>query len=590
MKTKVKLQRIRERIRAAGLQALLVPNSDPHGSEYVPAHWNRRQFATGFTGSVGEACFTASSAALWVDSRYFLQAERELAGSGIKLQKIGLPGTPTIAEWLAKQFPRGAKVGVDSQVITRDHFLHLQDEFARAGLSLVGLQRNPVDEAWDNRPELSLSPLIVHELTYAGESVASKLQSVRKAMKAHGATVHVLTELDAIAWLFNLRGADVEFNPVFVAYAIVRETTAHLYVDLRKVTPAVRRHLGKKVRVHRYDAFANEMKKLAKGRGKAWIHSGTASQWAFSLLGKAQLVTERSPITLLKACKTYRQIRGMQSAHVRDGVAMVKFLSWLDENMGKVPMSELSLEVELERARSASKMYRGPSFSPIIGYAANGAVIHYRAVSATDRQIKPRGLMVIDSGGQYPDGTTDITRTVCCGSPTRKQKEHFTRVLKGHIAVATCSFRKGTRGPQLEVLAKQFLWEAGLDYMHGTGHGVGHYLCVHEGPASIAPRFPNEPLQPGMVLSNEPGFYLDGEYGIRIENLVYVYEHPEFRGFYRFGNLTLCPIDRRLIDVSMLTSAERAYLNGYHATVRRVLLPKVKGKAAVWLKRMTAAL
>lgn len=590
MKTQQKLQLIRERLKASGIHAFLIPNADPHGSEYVPEFWNRRKFVSGFTGSVGEVCVTSSSAAIWVDSRYFLQAERELAGSGIKMQKIGIPGTPSLIGWLSSQLPRGGKVGVDPQTVTKERYSHLQHEMAEVGITLVPISRNPVDAIWEKRPEIAKTPLSVHELKYSGETVASKLARVRSEMKARGATSHVLTELDAIAWTFNLRGADVEYNPVFVAYAIIKDASAHLYVDLRKVTPAVRKHLGKQVQVHRYDAFGDSVKKLSKSRGKVWIHEGTASQWIFSLAGKATLITERSPIVLLKAMKTYKQIKGIQAAHVRDGVAMVKFLSWLDENMGKVPMSELSLEVELERARTASKHYRGPSFSPIIGYAGNGAVIHYRAVQATSRQVKPRGLMVVDSGGQYPDGTTDITRTVCCGSPTRKQKEHFTRVLKGHIAIVTTPFPIGTRGPQLEVLAKRSLWQAGLDYMHGTGHGVGHFLCVHEGPASIAPRFPNEPLRPGMVISNEPGYYLAGEYGIRIENLVYVHEDPERNGFYRFGNLTLCPIDLRLVEPSLLSDFERRYLNSYHATVRRVLGPKVKGSAATWLRKMTAAI
>ncbi|MBK6767108.1 MAG: aminopeptidase P family protein [bacterium] len=499
MKTQQKLKLIREQLKKLGVHAFLIPNSDPHGSEYVPMHWNRRQYVSGFTGSMAEVCVSQSGAAMWTDSRYFLQAERELAGSGVKLMKLGIPGTPSLVEWLCSQVPRGGKVGIDPHVVTHERFVHLHNELAELGLWLVPVLRNPIDAMWDKRPEIGRSPLIVHELEYAGESVVSKLARIRAEMKKRGATAHVLTERDAIAWTFNLRGADVEYNPVFVAYAIIRESSAHLYVDLRKATPEVRKHLGKQVTLHRYDAFADAAKGLAKSRGKVWVHDATASQWIFTLLGKATLVTERSPVVLLKATKSFAQVKGMQAAHVRDGVAMVKFLSWLDENMGRIPMSELSLEVELERARAASKLYRGPSFSPIIGYAANGAVIHYRAVQATSKQVKPRGLMVVDSGGQYPDGTTDITRTVSCGAPTRKQKEHFTRVLKGHIGIATTPFPAGTRGPQLEVLAKRSLWQAGLNYMHGTGHGIGHYLCVHEGPASIAPRFPNEPLVPGMV-------------------------------------------------------------------------------------------
>lgn len=587
MKTKSKIAALRNQLRSSGIQAYLVPSSDPHNSEYIPTRWQRRAFISGFTGSAGEACVTLTDASLWTDSRYFLQAERELAGSGMRLQKIGLAGTPSLVEWLASHLPKGSKVGVNPQVITHQRYVTLQKELSDRGLQLVLVKQDLVDAVWPDKPALSLSKLETHDIKYAGESVASKLKKVRSEMKSQGATAHVLNELDAIAWLFNLRGRDVDFNPVFVSYAIIKEKSAHLFVDLRKVTPDVKRSLGKHVKIHRYDAFGNVLKGLAKSRGKTWVHDATASQWIFAQLGKSNLITERSPITLLKAMKSVKQIRGMTAAHVRDGVAMVKFLSWLDENIGKIPMSELSLEVELERARCASSLYRGPSFSPIIGYAGNGAVVHYRAVQATSRQVKAKGLMVIDSGGQYPDGTTDITRTICCGTPTRMQKEHFTRVLKGHIAVATTPFPIGTRGPQLEVLAKRALWMAGLNYLHGTGHGVGHYLCVHEGPASLAPRFPNDVLIPGMVLSNEPGYYRDGEYGIRIENLVYVTVDKDRPGFYKFENLTLCPIDTRLIDVTLLTTGERLYINQYHARVRNAIGSKVKGKTKLWLYRMT---
>ncbi|MBK6909808.1 MAG: aminopeptidase P family protein [bacterium] len=590
MKTKEKLRALRAHMKQSGLHAYLVPSSDAHNSEYIPECWQRRAYISGFTGSAGEVLVTSSNAALWTDSRYFLQAERELAGSGIKLQKIGIAGTPDPIGWLKSQLPKGGKVGVNPQLVSKQRCDALRAELADVGLQLVLVTRDLVDAVWPNRPALPTTPLEVHELKYSGESVISKLKRVRTEMKRRGAVAHVLNELDAIAWLFNLRGRDVEYNPVFIAYAIVRESSVHLYLDLRKVTPAVRKHLGKHVTLHRYEAFGDALKGLAKSRGKVWLHDATATQWMFSQVGKAQLITERSPITLLKAMKTAHQIKGMQAAHVRDGVAMVKFLAWVDANIGKVPMSELSLEVELERARTASALYRGPSFSPIIGYGPNGAVVHYRAVQATSKQVKARSIMVVDSGGQYPDGTTDITRVVPCGPPSRAQKEHFTRVLKGHIGIVTTPFPKGTRGPQLEVLARRSLWMAGLNYLHGTGHGIGHYLCVHEGPASLAPRFPNEILQPGMVLSNEPGYYKDGEYGIRIENLVYVAEDKVRPGFLKFENLTLCPIDTRLIEVKYLTEAERKYLNDYHARVRKTLGSKLRGPAKAWLLKMTRAI
>jgi Xaa-Pro aminopeptidase len=590
LSAKHNIQSIRAGLRPAGIHAFLIPNDDPHASEYVPDHWKRRQFATGFSGSVGEAVVTQNTAALWVDSRYFLQAERELKGSGILLQKIGLPGTPSLVAWLSKSLPKKGAIGVDPQTLSRARFLSLSTELAEVGLQLVAVKRNPVDAAWSNRAPLPRIPLEVHEVKDAGESLASKLRRVRAEMKTRNASSLVINELDAIAWLFNLRGRDVEYNPVFVSYAIVTQNSAHLFVDLKKVTSAVRKHLGSLVKLHRYDAFATSAKSLSKSRGKVWIPEATTTQWIYSLVGKAALITERSPITLMKASKLPAQVKGIRSAHIRDGVAMVKFLAWLDMNMGKIPMSELSLEVELERARCASKLYKGPSFSPIIGYGANGAVVHYRAVTETNLKIKPRGLMVIDSGGQYADGTTDITRTVACGTPTRLQREHFTRVLKGHIAIATTPFPVGTRGAQLDILARRSLWQAGLNYMHGTGHGVGHYLCVHEGPHSIAPRFPNEPLVPGMVVSNEPGYYLSGEYGIRIENLVVVVTDEQRPGFNRMSNLTVCPIDLRLVEAKLLTDFELAYLNAYHKWVYGLLKSKVRGKTALWLKNATKSI
>lgn len=590
MKTAQKLRALRAHLVQAGVHAYLVPSSDPHNSEYIPTCWQRRAYISGFSGSAGEVCISMKNAALWTDSRYFLQAERELAGSGIRLQKVGVPGTPSLIEWLQTQLPKGGKLGINPQLLSKQRCDALKAELAAAGFQLVLIARDFVDAVWPNRPAAPATPLEVHELKFSGENVQSKLKRVRAEMKQHGAVAHVLNELDALAWLFNLRGNDVEYNPVFIGYAIIRESSAHLYVDIRKITPAVRKHLGKHVTLHRYDAFGDALKGLAKSRGKVWMHDATATQWMFSLVGKAQLITERSPITLMKAMKTAHQIKGMAAAHVRDGVAMVKFLSWVDGNIGKIPMSELSLEVELERARTASSLYRGPSFSPIIGYAGNGAVVHYRAVQATSKQVKARGLMVVDSGGQYPDGTTDITRVVPCGSPSREQKDRFTRVLKGHIAIVTTPFPKGTRAVQLDTLARRALWMAGLNYGHGTGHGIGHYLCVHEGPASIAIRFPNEVLQPGMVLSNEPGYYKDGEYGIRIENLLYVAEDKDRPGFLKFENLTMCPIDLRLIEVALLTAGERKYLNDYHARVRKVLGSKLRGPAKTWLYKMTRAI
>jgi Xaa-Pro aminopeptidase len=575
------------------VQAYIVPSTDAHLNEYVPLFWRRRAWITGFTGSAGEAVFTLRKAGLWTDGRYFLQAEQQLKGSGIALMKLGLPATPTIPAWLGKELPKGARVGVDPQVFSIGAYDRLRKDLADFGIELVSIEQNLVDALWKDRPSAPTGIVEVHPVKYAGESIQSKLRRLRRALADAKANAHVVAALDSIAWLFNIRGADVEHNPVTIAYAIVTGKDASLFVDLKKIPPVVKRAFGKSVRVRRYEDFRSALRRLARTGGPVWADSSTTNRWVADILGpRTRLLTRESPIVLMKAAKNKAEIRGAQAAHVRDGVAMTKFLCWLDKAVEHEKITEISAADKLEAFRRRSRAFRGLSFDTIMGYAAHGAIIHYSAMPETDVPIKRKGLMVIDSGGQYVDGTTDITRTVCLSAPSAVQRDRFTRVLKGHIQIKLASFPAGTTGPQLDLLARRALWEAGLDYGHGTGHGVGSRLCVHEGPQAISPmRGAGVALVPGMIISNEPGYYKAGEYGIRTENLVVVVpdtSRPKGeKVFLTFANLTLCPIDLRLVNARLLTREEVRYLNAYHQRVRRTLSRFLNKEEAAWLVKAT---
>ncbi|MBU0507620.1 aminopeptidase P family protein [bacterium] len=593
MNVRERLAALRRLMKKYKVHAYLVPSTDPHQSEYVPEFWRRREWISGFTGSAGDVIITERKAALWTDGRYFLQADAQLAGSGIKLMKLGLPETPGMTMWLSKTLKRGNRVGVDPRVLSVAAYQKLRQELDDFGLILVGIEDNLIDPVWLDRMPAPDGVAQVHPLRYSGESVTVKLRKLRRAMKDGGALGHVVAALDQIAWLFNVRGSDVQHNPVVIAYAIVTHRSAMLFVDRRKISPEVRRALGTSVQIRDYSQFGSALQRAAKSGSPWWIDGGTTNQWiANSLRSRGKIQFKPSPITPLKAAKNAAELRGARAAHVRDGVAMVRFLHWLENAVGREPVTEITAAEELEGFRSRSKLFRGLSFDTIAGYAAHGAIIHYSATPETDVRLRKRGLLVLDSGAQYIDGTTDITRTIALGRPTREQKEHFTRVLKGHIHLATASFPVGTSGKQLDTLARKALWDVGLDYGHGTGHGVGSYLSVHEGPQSISPtRDTGAPLVPGMICSNEPGFYKAGEYGIRIENLVYIVPDKERsqkgRKFLAFENLTLCPIDRNLIDTKLLTPAELRYLNSYHSRVRRTLTRFLSRKEAAWLAKAT---
>jgi Xaa-Pro aminopeptidase len=597
----VRVKALRAEMRRAGLAAYVVPSTDPHQSEYTPAYWQRRQWLSGFTGSVGDLAITRSEAFLWVDSRYHLQAEEQLAGTPFAVQKLGLPGVPSLYDWLAGALKKGDAVGIDPQLVSLHGLEELERAVARAGGTVKLVARNLVDAIWGaERPAPPSSPIDLHPTRFAGESAASKLARVRELMAKDGAEALVVTSLDSVAWLYNVRGRDVDYNPVVVASALVTPDQALLFVDEPKVPALVARALEPLVEVRPYGALGAELGALGKARRRVWVDPATATASIGRALKGAALHRAPSPIPALKARKNATELRGARAAHLRDGVAMVRFLHWLEDAVVEKTVTELSAAAALEGFRAELDRYRGPSFTTISATADHGAIVHYGPTPESDRRLRPRGLYLVDSGGQYLDGTTDITRTVLLGGAgakaTAEQRDRFTRVLKGHIRLALARFPAGVTGQRLDAFARAALWEAGLDYGHGTGHGVGSYLSVHEAPPGVAPaRLLTAPLEEGHVLSNEPGVYLAGRWGIRTENLMVVVRDAALsrkggQCFLRFETLTLCPIDARLIEPGLLEDRERRWLDDYHATVARALAPHLDRAAAAWLKRATRPL
>lgn len=596
MNIKLRLSALRAAMKKHGITAYIVPSSDEHANEYMPAFWLRREFMSGFSGSSGDLVVTAKSAALWTDGRYFTQAERQLKGSGILLMKMGLPATPSITAWLAKNAGKNAKVGVDPGVCTMLQFSRLSLALADFHCKLISVEPNLVDPIWKDQPKDPAHLITTQPEKFSGESTASKLKRVRTEMKNENCSAHVLAGLDAIAWLFNIRGADIDCNPFVISYAIIEQKTVTFYVDPRKLTPSVKTSIAKHAKIQPYDSFWTALRALDKRKQSIWIDPAFTSQKIANILSKNSRVTGKdSPITLMKAAKNSTELKGMRDCHIRDGAAVVKFLVWLSTSIGKTKITEVSAGDKIDSLRAQDANYRGMSFDTIAGYGPNSAVIHYRAEVKTALTLKKRGMFLLDSGGQYLDGTTDITRTVGLSKPTPEQKEMFTRVLKGMIALQLVRFPKGTKDRELDSLARSQVWAGGQDYNHGTGHGVGAYMSVHEGPQRINPfRDGLTPLIPGMVISNEPGFYKPGDYGIRIENLIYVTEDKQFskngKIFYKFENLTYCPIDRSLIDKRLLTKDELNWLNNYHQQVKSKLSKLLSPTERKWLERATKKL
>jgi Xaa-Pro aminopeptidase len=582
-------------MRAHRLAAYLVPSTDPHASEYTPAFWERRRWVSGFTGSVGELVVTRREACLWTDSRYHLQAEQELAGSGIELQRAGLAGVPTLREWLGAKLRRGDLLGIDPTLCSVDTAAELERTARARGARLRLVAANLVDEVWHARPAPPAGPVRCHPLAYAGESTARKLARLRAAMGNKGVRAHVLTQLESVAWLLNIRGSDLEFTPVPIAYALVEMDRAALFVDPEKLTDRALRALRPVVDVYEYGALRQHLRALGRAHATVWIDPAATSVWVARALAGAELVKAPSAVPSMKATKNATEIRGARRAHERDGLAVLRLLAWLADEVGRGQVTESAAADRLEELRRGTGLYRGPSFRTISAYASNAAVVHYSPTPETDRRLSPRGLYLIDCGGQYLDGTTDVTRTVLLGGQASAEvKDRFTRVLKGLIALSRCRFPDGASGQRIDALARAALWDAGLDYGHGTGHGVGSYLGVHEGPAGIAPAGRPAPLAAGMVISIEPGFYKKGAYGIRSENLALVVRDRATPGsgarFLRFETLTLCPFDLRLVEPRLLTDEESDWLDEYHALVLRTLGPLVAGRTKEWLERATRPL
>ncbi|MFP5330261.1 MAG: aminopeptidase P family protein [Alphaproteobacteria bacterium] len=589
-----RLKALREQLKADRLDGFVVPLTDEHMSEYVGSYAQRLAWLTGFEGSAGSAVVLPEEAAIFVDGRYTLQVRSQVDGKHWSYQSV--PET-SVADWLKEHAPKGARIGYDPWLHTRDWVKKARESLASRGAELVAVGENPIDKIWRERPEPSKARLIVQPDQYAGKSAAEKRTDIAEWLESKSADAAVLSALDSIAWAFNVRGQDVTHTPVALAYAIVhKDGTADLFVAGEKVGPEVRQHLGNGVRLRERDAFEAALGEL--GGKTVAVDPERAVAAIFDALEKAgaKVLAVRDPTVLPRALKNPVEIAGHKAAQERDGAAVARFLRWIDEEAPKGKIDELVASDRLEALRREFPELRDLSFDSISGAGPNGAIVHYRSSEKTNRKLEKGTLYLIDSGGQYVDGTTDITRTVPIGEPTEEMRDRFTRVLKGHIAVATALFPKGTRGTQLDSFARRPLWEAGLDYAHGTGHGVGSFLSVHEGPQRIAPVTSaqsggDEPLQPGMILSNEPGYYKTGEYGIRIENLVLVVE-KQIQGAEKemlgFETLTFAPIDRRLIVKEMLSEAELDWLNNYHAQVLEKIGPKLEGADRDWLERACA--
>jgi Xaa-Pro aminopeptidase len=587
-----RLKALRAQLAREHLDGFVVPLTDEHMSEYVGAYAQRLAWLTGFQGSAGSAVVLPEEAAIFVDGRYTLQVREQVDAAHWHYESV--PQT-SVAAWLGAHAPEGGRIGYDPWLHTRAWVKAATEALAARGAELVAVDSNPVDAVWPDRPAPSDARLVVHDDGYAGQSAAEKRQAMADWLTARRADAVILSALDSIAWTFNIRGKDVARTPVALAYAIVHaDATADLYVAPEKIDEAVVQHLGNAVRVHPRGDFADALKSFKAKTVAADPERAVAAIFEALEAGGATVLALRDPAVLPKAIKNSVEIAGHKAAQARDGAALTRFLHWIATEAPNGGIDELTAAARLEAFRKETGLLEDLSFDTISGAGPNGAVVHYRVEEKTNRSIEPGSFYLVDSGGQYRDGTTDVTRTIAIGSPSAEMKHRFTLVLKGHIALGRAQFPAGTRGSQLDVLARQFLWAEGLDYAHGTGHGVGSFLSVHEGPQRIATfGGGDEPLQAGMILSNEPGYYKTGEYGIRIENLVLV-ERRDVPGAERemlgFETLTFAPIDRTAIAIDLLTAEEREWIDAYHAKVMEIVGPQLEGDALVWLKAACAPL
>ena len=576
-----------------GIAAFIVPSTDPHSGEYVPAHWESRKWLSGFSGSAGTVVVTKDNAGLWTDSRYFIQAEEQLEGTGIQLFKDRLPETPSVSEWLGSVLNEGEKVGIDGWVNSMQEAAGLRKELQTYGLELT-LVEDPFQYIWDDRPSLPQTPVFIHGLEYAGVSCSEKISKIKEAIKSNGATSIILSSLDEIAWTLNLRGDDVHCNPLFISYLILSDKKNTLYILEEKITEEVRSYLKEQgVEIEDYKSFSKNLKAFSGKDEELLQISPQANEALYALASQHTNVTiAPSPVALMKAHKNPIEIAGFRKAMERDGVAMVKFLRWLKDAVKTGEESELSVDEKLYELRAEQANFKGISFVTIAGYKEHAAIVHYEATPETSIPLKPEGMLLLDSGAQYLDGTTDITRTIVLGPLTEEEKKDYTLVLKGHLQLQNAQFPAGTCGTQLDVLARIAMWKAGINYLHGTGHGVGQFLSVHEGPHQVRMNHMPTLLEPGMTLTDEPGIYKAGRHGIRIENTLVIVpaQESEFGTFYKFEPLTLCPIDKEAILVDMLNDEELSWFNEYHQMVYNRLKPFLNEQEQAWLEEATSPL
>ena len=585
------LEKLREVMKSENIDYYIIPSSDAHQSEYVANYFKGREFVSGFTGSAGTLLVGLKEAYLWTDGRYFIQADNELKGSGISLMKMRTPGYPSIEEWLKKNVNSGEVLGFDGSVFSVDQYEGYL-RVANGNNFTIDMNKDLLNNIWDTRSELPKNKIFIHDVKYAGKSAKEKLEEVRNHMKEVSAENYILSSLDDIAWLCNIRGNDIDFNPVALSYVIIKPDSAVLYINGEKVDAETKAVLNKEgFEIAEYSDVEKDVKVI---KGKTLIDSGKLNAKLFTALNKdVEVIKEINITTKLKAIKNSTEIANWEVSQVRDGVAMVKFIKWLKENIGKEKITETSASDKLTAIRAMGENYKGDSFGTIAGYKDHAAMMHYSATKASEYELKAEGMFLVDSGAQYLDGTTDITRTFILGPITEEEKTDYTLVLKGHIALSSAKFLRGVTGVNLDILARRPLWECGIDYKCGTGHGVGFFLNVHEGPQGIRVEGNSTVLEPGMILTNEPGVYKEGKHGIRTENTLLVVEDvksEEFGEFYKFRTISYCPIDLNGVNVELLSPEEKKWLNDYHKTVFEKLSPYLNEEEVEFLRHETRSI
>ena len=586
-------------MRREHLAAFIFPSTDPHQGEYIPDHWKGREFISGFNGSAGTAVVTMTSAALWTDSRYFIAAADQLKGTEYQLMKLKIEGTPTIAEWIGKECGAGAEIGIDGWCSSANAVKELIADLRKEGGITLRTNLDPLRQIWTNRPPVPQNPVEIFPMQYAGETTGDRIARIRQALRKQHADGMLMAALDDIAWTLNLRGTDVHCNPVFVSYLLISPKSVTLFINKEKLTPEVSAYLKQEgIEVEDYEQVKDGLKKYFEYN--ILLDPDEINYALYDVVRKkdspkTEIVEEESPVKRMKTVKNATEIAGFRSAMLKDGIAMVKFLHWLSGYIGKPEISqltEISIDEKLTSLRAGQPLYRDISFDTIAGYGTHAAIVHYEATPETDIPLQPKGLLLLDSGAQYLDGTTDITRTIALGPLTEEEKKIYTLVLKGHIQIELCKFPSGASGTQIDILARKDMWREGLNYLHGTGHGVGTYLNVHEGPHQFRMEWKPAPLVAGMTITDEPGIYLPDRCGSRTENtlLIIPYKETEFGKFLQFESLTLCPIDKTPIILDMLLPEELAWLNAYHQRVFDTLSPHLTPEEAAWLREACAPL